>query len=77
MHKQAKTSKRAATRGDIVRREMGEDEPSRIERKKPIVTPMEIGRTYNEKADFSKMPTNEELKHMSQKELIERLFGRA
>ena len=56
---------------------MGEDEPSRIEKKKPIVTPMEIGRTYNEKADMSKMPTNEELKHMTQKELIERLFGRA
>lgn len=77
LDEQAKTSKRAATRGDIVRREMGEGEPSRIEKRKPIVTPMEIGRTYNEKADMSKMPTNEELKHMSQKELIERLFGRA
>lgn len=77
LDEQAKTSKRAATRGDIVRREMGEEEPSKRVSRKVTVTPLEIGRTYNEKADLSKMPTNEELEHMTQKELIERLFGRA
>ena len=60
-----------------MRREMGEDELSKRVSRKMTVTPMEIGRTYNEKADLSKMPTNEELEHMTQKELIERLFGRA
>lgn len=77
LDEQAKTSKRAATRGDIVRREMGKAEPSKQENRKVTVTPMEIGRTFNDKADISNMPTNEELEHMTQKELIERLYGRA
>mgnify|MGYP002677855626 CR=1 FL=1 len=76
LDKQAKTSKRAATRNDIVRREIGEEELSKRVNKKLIVSPMEIGRTLNDKADNSKMPSNEELEHMTQKQLIERLYGR-
>ena len=76
LDEQAKASKRSATRGDIVRREMGEEEPSKRVNRTVAVTPMEIGRTLNDKADNSRMPTSEELECMTQKELVERLFGR-
>ena len=71
---QAKVSKRAATRGDIIRREVGEPEISSRENNKYTVQPLEIGRALSDTADYSKMPSMEELANMTEKDLIDRLY---
>lgn len=75
LDKQAKNSKRAATRGDIIRREIG-DKPISTSNKetKYNIEPIEIGRILSDKADLSKMPTPEELENMTEKDLIDRFY---
>lgn len=77
LDEQAKDSRRAATRGDIIRREIGDMEPSVRRNYKHNITPLEIGRTLSDTADFSNMPSDEEMKHMTEAELIDRLFRKA
>ena len=74
LDEQAKNSKRAATRGDIVRRELGDPKPSSRPKNKYNIQPLEIGRTLSDTADYSRMPSAEELAHMTEKDLIDRLY---
>lgn len=74
LDEQAKNSKRAATRGDIVRRELGDPKPSTRPKNKYNIQPLEIGRTLSDTADYSRMPSAEELAHMTEKDLIDRLY---
>lgn len=76
LDKQAKKSKRAATRGDIVRRETGAPLPSEQKKNTEItVEPFITNRKYSEQNDLSNMPTAEEADRMTSKELIERMWA--
>jgi len=75
LDQQAKGSKRAATRRDIIRREMGASLPSESSKNAISVKPFTPNRKFSEKANLNNMPTAEEADHMSSEEMIERLWG--
>ena len=76
LDEQAKKSRRAATRGDIVRREMGYETPSNKVRKNNEIRTMDFGKTLSDKANYDNLPTAEERRNMSSADLIERLYGK-
>ena len=76
LDQQAKKSRRAATRGDIVRREMGEEPPSKKVRKSNEISTIDFGRTLSDKANYNNLPTPEERRNMSSAELIEIMYGK-
>lgn len=76
LDQQARESRRAATRGDIVRREIGEETPSKKVRKNNEIGTEDFGKILSDKANYDNLPTTEERRNMSSAELIERLYGK-
>ena len=61
---QAKESTRAATRRDIIRREMGAPLPSESAKNAISVEPFTPNRKFSERANLNNMPTAEEADHI-------------
>lgn len=75
LDQQAKKSKRAATRGDIIRRETGADLPSKRKTSNTItIEPFPVNSKFSKQANLNNLPTAEELDQMSSGELIDRLW---